>query len=130
MPGLKLLMIVGLLAWPTQRACAQLPASDPGTLHGKRLFLMCAACHTLHEGEADKVGPNLHGVIGKAAGSRGAFDYSDALKNSGIIWSAQNLNAWLKQPSALVPGCKMAFPGLPNDQDRVDVIAYLAEATQ
>jgi cytochrome c len=127
--GPILLIAAGLLIAPMHSACAQPPASDP-TLHGKRLFLMCAACHTLHAGEADKVGPNLYGVVGKAAGSRGAFAYSESLKNSGIIWSAETLDAWLKQPSALVPGCKMAFPGLPNDQDRRDVIAYLTEATQ
>ena len=104
-------MLAGLLAAPVQSACAQPATSNPETLHGKRLFLLCAACHTLHEGDADKVGPNLYGVIGKPAGSRGAFAYSDALKNSGITWSAQTLNAWLTQPSALVPGTKMAFPG-------------------
>jgi cytochrome c len=124
----NVLLIIGLLAALTRPAQAQDVPADP--LHGKRLFLMCAACHTLHAGEADKVGPNLYEVIGKPAASRGEFAYSDALKQSGIIWSPETLNAWLKQPSALVPGCKMAFAGLPNDQDRINIIAYLAEATK
>lgn len=123
-----LLLITGLLLAPSGPAAAQDAPAD--ATHGKRLFLLCAACHTLHQGEADKVGPNLYGVIGKPAASRGAFAYSDALKQAGINWTPQTLDAWLKQPSALVPGCKMAFAGMPNDRDRADVIAYLEEATR
>ena len=127
---LRLLAVAGLLVALTAPAYAQDAPADPALLHGKRLFLMCAACHNLHAGEGDKVGPNLSGVIGKPAGSRGSFVYSDGLKLSGIIWSPETLNTWLTKPSALVPGTKMAFPGLPNEHDRADVIAYLAEATK
>jgi cytochrome c len=111
-------------------AAAAQPANDAQTAHGKRLFLYCAACHTIGAGEPDKVGPNLHGVIGAKAGARGGFAYSAALRDSGIVWSDDTLNAWLKQPTALVPGTKMAFAGLPGDQDRADLIAFLNQAAQ
>jgi len=104
--------------------------ADGDPQHGKRLFLYCAACHNLHAGEPDKVGPNLHGVIGSAAGSRGTYAYSAALKGSGITWTPDKLDAWIKQPTALVPGTKMAFAGLPKDQDRADVLAYLEQETK
>ncbi len=106
------------------------PAADDRAVHGRRLFLYCASCHSIGEGQPDKVGPNLHGVIGAKAGSRGSYAYSSALKDSGIVWSDDTLNAWLTQPTALVPGTKMAFAGLPKDQDRQDLIAYLEQATR
>ena len=105
-------------------------ATDAELSHGKRLFLYCAACHTIGAGEPDKVGPNLHGVIGAKAGTRGGFAYSAALRDSGIVWSDDTLNAWLRQPTALVPGTKMAFAGLPGDQDRADLIAFLNQTAQ
>ncbi len=105
-------------------------ADDTQIRHGARLFLYCAACHSVGAGEADKVGPNLHGVIGAHAGTRGAFAYSAALRDSGIVWTDDTLNLWLKQPTALVAGTKMAFAGLPGDADRADLIAFLKNAAQ
>ncbi|GIL41137.1 c-type cytochrome [Roseiterribacter gracilis] len=98
---------------------------------GKRLYVQCTACHTLEAGGKARVGPNLHGVIGAAAGTRPDFtNYSDALKKSGIEWTDDRLDAWLKKPAALVPGTKMVFVGLARDQDRADLIAYLKDATK
>lgn len=98
---------------------------------GKRLYVQCVACHTVEADGKAKVGPNLHGVIGAAAGTRPGFtNYSDALKNSGITWTDDRLDAWLKKPAALVNGTKMVFVGLAKDQDRADVIAYLKDATK
>jgi cytochrome c len=124
--------LAGVTAWSlaAPAGAADASSADAQAAHGKRLFLYCAACHTIGAGEPDKVGPNLHGVIGAKAGTRGGFAYSAALKDSGIVWSGATLDAWLKQPTALVPGTKMAFAGLPKDQDREDLIAYLEQATQ
>ena len=91
--------------------------------HGKTVYEICMGCHSLDE---DDVGPRHRGVVGRIAGSIPGYAYSPALKNSGITWDAANLDRWLTNPQALVPGAKMFF-ALPNAKDRADVIAYLAE---
>ena len=96
---------------------------------GEKLFLQCRACHTLGQGQAHKAGPNLYGMIGRQAGTAPGFDYSDALKNSGIVWSAEALDAWLQQPRDLVPGNRMIFLGISKARDRANLIAYLQRET-
>jgi len=97
---------------------------------GKRQFAPCTACHTVDAGGVDKIGPNLHGVIGRKAGTKDGFAYSDALKNSGITWDEAKLDEWIKKPAALVAGNKMAFIGVGNDDVRANIIAYLKQATK
>lgn len=97
--------------------------------HGKHLFSVCAVCHTLHDGEPDKLGPNLHGIYGSTAGAQGAFAFSPALKQSGIVWSDETLDAWVKRPTAVIKGTKMLFPGMPSDADRADLLSYLKQET-
>ena len=103
-------------------------AGDP--VLGKRQFAPCTSCHTLAKGEPDKVGPNLHGVMGSKAGTRGAFNYSDALKKSGIVWDEAKLDEYIKKPSAFIPGNKMAFVGVVKDDVRANIVAYVKEATK
>ncbi|HXO65537.1 MAG TPA: c-type cytochrome [Steroidobacteraceae bacterium] len=91
--------------------------------HGKTVYQVCMACHSLDE---DDVGPRHRGVVGRVAGSVPGYAYSRALKNSGLKWNTANLDRWLTNPQALIPGVKMFF-AMPNAQDRADVIAYLAE---
>ncbi|WP_219894895.1 c-type cytochrome [Aquisediminimonas profunda] len=91
---------------------------------GQKIFMQCMACHSIKEGE-NKVGPSLHGVIGRTAGSVANFSYSTANKSSGITWTKEKLFDYLAAPQKMVPGTKMAFPGLPVAQDRADVIAYI-----
>jgi cytochrome c len=122
--GLRVLALIGALLVPAA-ASAEEPAPAAQLQRGQRLFLYCAACHTLQAGQPNKVGPNLAGVVGAAAGTRGTYPYSEALRKSGIVWTDESLNAWLTQPAHLVPGTKMAFVGLPNEADRKAVIAYL-----
>jgi cytochrome c len=93
---------------------------------GKQVFKKCHACHNVGENARNAVGPVLNGVVGRKAGTYEGYNYSDANKSSGITWDEATLDVYLKDPRAKVPGTKMAFPGLPNDKDRADVIAYLA----
>lgn len=95
---------------------------DPA--RGQRIFAQCATCHSLDAG-VNRVGPSLHGIIGRPAGQVAGFRYSDANRNSGITWSEQELFNYLENPRARVPGTIMAFVGLRNPQQRADVIAYI-----
>lgn len=99
-------------------------AGDAG--HGKTVFNRCAICHTTTNGGPNGIGPNLFGVAGRKAGSLPNFTYSAAMKNSGITWSDDKLEAYVQHPQAVVPGNRMAFAGLTNPQDAQDVVDYLA----
>lgn len=96
---------------------------------GERLFLRCRTCHEVAAGRPNKVGPNLHGFWGKPAGHVEGFKYSDALRNSGVVWDEKTLDVWLTHPTTLVGGTTMAFIGLPDKADRDALIAYLQKAT-
>jgi cytochrome c2 len=99
-------------------------AGDPAL--GKKVFAKCQACHSLEAGK-NKVGPTLHGVIGRASGSEADFNYSDAMKNAHLTWDPETLDKYLAKPKEVVPGTKMAFPGLPKEKDRADLISYLGQ---
>ena len=102
--------------------------ADGDAAKGEKIFAKCKACHTVEAGK-NKVGPSLAGVVGRKSGMAEGFNYSDAMKNSGLTWDDATLDSYLAAPKKSVPGTKMAFPGLPNEQDRLDVIAYLKSAT-
>jgi cytochrome c len=97
----------------------------PDAARGKIVFLECQGCHAVTSGGPALIGPSLAGVYGRKAASFPGYDYSAALKTSGITWTQPKLDAWLTDPSALVPGTKMAFAGIANPALRADVIAYL-----
>ncbi len=101
---------------------------DADIENGKKLFSKCAVCHTSGNGEANKVGPNLYGIVGHAVASHDGFAYSPAMKAKGEqikAWGLEELYRYLFSPKAYVPGTKMAFAGLKNDKERADLIAYL-----
>jgi len=85
----------------------------------------CQACHTFGKGEPNRVGPNLYGVVGRPKASEAGFAYSAAMKGKGGNWTIDDLNVYLTNPKAMVPGTKMTFAGLPKGSERADVIAFL-----
>jgi cytochrome c len=89
---------------------------------GALLFQTCGACHSIL---GDGIGPDISGIYGQKAASRPGFNYSSALKNSGIVWNEAELRAFIKDPQARVRGTAMTFPGYENPADVEDVIAYL-----
>ncbi|MFC3580973.1 c-type cytochrome [Sphingomonas hylomeconis] len=91
---------------------------------GKTAFVACQTCHAVEAG-VNKIGPSLHAVVGRKAGTIAGFNYSAANKNSGITWTPEKLFQYLEGPQRIVPGTKMIFPGFPDPQKRADVIAYL-----
>ncbi|MDO7834542.1 cytochrome c family protein [Sphingobium sp. HBC34] len=93
---------------------------------GEKVFAKCAACHTVNQGGANGIGPNLYGTVGEPIGQgKGGFAFSDALKSKGGEWSFDNLDHWLKSPREFAPGTKMTFAGLGNPVDRANLIAWL-----
>jgi cytochrome c len=107
---------------------ALVAAADPAM--GKRLYIFCQACHTVNAGGQNKVGPNLSGVIGRAAGQADGFVYSAALAGSGVVWDVAALDSWIENPGKLVPGTTMIFGGIKDPQQRANLIAYLQQVTQ
>lgn len=95
--------------------------------HGRLVYGRCMACHSIAR---DAVGPRHAGLFGRRAGSVPGYDYSAAMRASGIVWDAKTLDAFVKNPREAVPGTKMPFAGIEDDQERADLIAYLQQATR
>lgn len=91
---------------------------------GKTAFNKCVACHSIKEGE-NKIGPSLHGVVGRPSHSIEGFNYSDAMKAYNVTWDPATLDHYLADPRGVVSGTKMIFVGLKKDDERANVIAYL-----
>lgn len=102
-------------------------ASAQDAAAGEKVFLKCKACHQVGENAKNAVGPILNGVVGRHSGIVEGYNYSEANKNSGLTWDEATLKEYLKNPKAKIPGTKMVFPGLPNEADIDNVIAYLKQ---
>jgi cytochrome c len=101
--------------------CAAQTAGDP--IRGRQLYeSRCIACHSI---DASRVGPAHKGVVGRKAGSVAGYDYSPAVKKSGVVWTAMMLDRWLTDPEKTIPGQKMGY-SVPDAKDRADLIAWLA----
>lgn len=112
-------------------ATPQAPSDQEALLRrGKVVFLRCRSCHTLAKDQPHLVGPNLHGLFGATAGTIEGYNFSDALVSSEITWSVETLDPWIENPNTYVPGNRMVFAGLQNEQDRAALIAYLMQETK
>lgn len=92
---------------------------------GEAVFRKCAACHTIEQGGANTLGPNLWGTMGAPLGHVAGFNYSDALKGLGGNWDWERMDDWLASPRTFAPGTKMTFAGLGDPQDRADLMLYM-----
>jgi cytochrome c len=111
----------GGAAEPEVDVAALVAAAD--VAKGETIFKKCAACH--HTDNTNAVGPHLNGIVGRPVGSVSDFSYSDAMKSHGGDWTPDNIFHFIASPKKFVPGTKMSFAGLPKQDERADVIAYL-----
>jgi cytochrome c len=104
------------------------PAVAQDAAKGEAVFKRCRACHAIGPAAANKAGPALTGVVGRKAGAAPGFNYSDAMLKAGsggLVWTEDKLSAYLAAPDTYLPGNVMAFPGIKNDAERADLIAFL-----
>lgn len=109
-------------------AAAAPALADGDPAKGAVVFKKCAACHSDQAGAPNKVGPNLHDVVGRPTAALDGFSYSDAMKKLGAeghVWTPEEIAKFVENPKQLVPGTKMTFVGLKKPEERDDVIAYL-----
>jgi cytochrome c len=114
---------------PVAEYLASEPYAAADRSNGERQAKICRACHSLEEGGPNMIGPNLYGFFGKRIGSVPGFSYSAAVSEVDFVWTPRALDAWLSQPGRFLPGNRMTFAGVPQEKDRVDLIAYLLEST-
>src|SRR5207248_9708658 len=120
-------VLLALVATPPL-AASGLPAGDPA--HGEKIYGRCFACHAI---DRDRTGPRHVGLFGRRAGSVPDFPYSPAMKKagaSGLIWNDETLDKFLQSPTKFVPGTRMGYAGVKDDQERADLLAYLKAATK
>jgi cytochrome c len=119
---MKSLVLAGLTLAATLGA-----ATAQDLAAGEQSFRKCGPCHAVGEDARNKVGPELNGLDGRKAGTAADYSYSEANKNSGLVWSKDTFADYIKNPMAKVPGTKMAFAGIKNEKEIGDLWAYLAQ---
>ncbi len=97
---------------------------------GETSYKKCAPCHSIGEGAKNKVGPQLNGLANRKSGTIEGFNYTEANKNSGIVWNEQSFAEYIKDPKAKIPGTKMVFAGIKNDAEIKSLWAYMAQFGQ
>jgi cytochrome c len=127
MDRIALMKLASSVVWTV---CSPAIAAEANLPAGQQAFRACAACHSL-EPDRNMTGPSLANVWGRRAAGLPSFPrYSSALQSSGIVWSDATLNKWIKDPQHLVPGNEMTFQGIKDGKERVDLMAFLKDATQ
>ena len=114
-------VLAGALALP-------MAAAAQDAAKGEKVFKKCKACHQVGEGAKNKTGPMLNGIVGRAAGTVEGFKYSKVMADAGeegLVWTVEELDAYLTKPKEYMPGNKMSFVGLKREKDRANVIAYI-----
>lgn len=101
------------------------PAAGADVTRGERIYRRCQGCHSI---DANRVGPRHAGLFGRRAGSLDDYNYSDAMRGSGVVWDESTLDRFLATPRKFIPGTKMPFAGIADAQERADLIAYLKKA--
>lgn len=120
----KSVCMIAAAAWALSAAGAS--AGDAAA--GETLFNQkCKSCHRIGEGAANAVGPELNGVIGSKAGTTEGYNFSDALKSSGLVLDEATFKEFITSPKTKVPGTKMVFAGLPKESDRDNLFAYISQ---
>ena len=114
---------------PASEYLANEPYASADRLRGERQAQFCKACHSLEPGGRHMIGPALHGFFGREVGTQSGFEYSAVMKDADFTWTPEAMHAWLAQPGRFLPGNRMTFAGVPNEQDRNDLIAYLLDVT-
>lgn len=117
-------MVPALWAFMTMTAQA---TAQPA---GAAVFNRCKVCHSLAAGVHSPVGPNLHGLFGRTAGTAPGFSFSPAMRKSGIVWNDDTLAKFLRDPQGFIPDNRMGFPGIKDDKELADLLTYLKSATQ
>jgi len=107
---------------------AQAQAQDPAA--GEKVFAQCRACHQVGPNAKNAVGPHLNGLFGRTAGSVEGYNYSPANKNSGLTWDEATFREYIQNPKAKIPGTKMVYAGLKDEQRINDLVAYLKQYSQ
>src|SRR5437763_6515664 len=105
-------------------------APEADVAAGQAAFARCKICHSVNAGATSQDGPNLYGVLGRKDSTLEGYSYSEAMKNSGIVWDDETLTKYLRDPRGSLPGNKMAFPGIKSDEEVPNLLAYLHQATQ
>jgi cytochrome c len=122
---MKKLKLSALVVIASSTAASAALAQDVAA--GKTSFNKCMACHSIGEGAKNKVGPELNGLDGRKSGTVPDYSYSDANKNSGITWNEAQFKEYIKDPKAKIPGTKMTFIGIKNEQEVNDLWAYVSQ---
>jgi cytochrome c len=108
-------------------AASAATASTQDAALGEQSFKKCLPCHSIGDGAKNKVGPELNGLDGRHSGTAPGYSYSEANKNSGIVWGEATFKDYIKDPRAKIPGTKMIFPGIKNEKEADNLWAYLKQ---